>query len=210
MMTMNKERTYKLGPILLEMLLIFFGLYFAMLFTNMNEESKREDTKILHMKNILTEIELNIQSLIPAQEYHQIISDTLQIVFKNMTDKEATRSFGPHTFRSMKFWQGTKTPSLRISAYEASINSGVMSDFDIDVLNRISEAYSYIADYKSYTSTYFQGFIALNSQNNQYDVLYMMMLFSNDAKGIEYMILEQLKNTKADLEKHLESIEADS
>lgn len=165
---------------------VMLGVYLGLLANNWNESKKDEKLSNQVLKSIASELNFNKKELKSSIDYYTLLRDSTSFLISEKKE-----------FQSFSFWKGLNPPLLRNSAYQTGINTGVLSNINIQLLEQLSNTYNIQADLKEQTQMYVNSVtnkIGTSDFNNK---KYMEILFnfSFDQIVTEEQLLKELELT---------------
>jgi len=180
-------------------------VYF-LVFTPVKFRVKRKlKGKRKNLLNILyKELENNKNKLEISFKYHQSIKAEIDSIGKVLNESDFfTTYIGNKKFRHdrIKGWNGVKNANLDDMAFEAAKISGIIKEFDFEIIQNISEIYKFQKEYSEFGNSILKKMINFNSSTKVADVFGSIDLITSDLKNYEKSLIEAIKKAQSVLTK---------
>ena len=175
---------------------VMLGVYLGLLANNWSKEKedKQQTEKVLN--NILQEIHYNELTTKESLNYFRQLRDSIYLL--------DNRNSLPSNF---SFWKGLNPPLLKNASFQSASLSGLLSRFDLDLLEQLSSVYKLQDDLESQSNTYIQSVTNKIGDENFTNNKYLIILenYSHDQISTEESIVEELNKAKEMISKKLNS-----
>ena len=164
------------------------GVYLGLLANNWNESKKERKLTNQVLTNIAKEIEGN-QSIVEASlDYFTQLTDTTYLYIINKEEVNPS---------SFSFWQGLNPPLLKDASYNSATITGLLSNFELDLIEQLSATYSLQEDLADQAKNYIVSITNKIGTNDFNDNKYLIILrnYSYDQVIMESELLSELKKT---------------
>lgn len=187
---MNKRKTIRkvIYDLVVMVFPVMLGVYLGLLVNNWNEaKNDKKKTEII-LNNLLSEVNHNKSVIEASIVYFQELADSIYL----MKDK----SKAPSTF---SFWKGLNPPVLKNSSFQTAMLTGVVTNFEIELIELLSNTYSLQEDLKTQSDTYIQSItdkIGNESFNNR-QYLIILENYAHDQVAAEQLLISELEKAKS-------------
>lgn len=176
---------------------VMLGVYLGLLANNWSKEreEKKQTEKVLN--NILQEINYNEVETNESLNYFRQLRDS--IYFSD------NRNSLPSNF---SFWKGLNPPLLKNASFQSASLSGLLSRFDLDLLEQLSSIYKLQDDLELQSNTYIQSVTNKIGDESFTNNKYLIILenYAHDQISTEEIIVKELNNAKKMISKKLKSL----
>ena len=187
---------------LLEIVIVAFGVFLGVYFSDLNEIQSTKEEKEKSLTLILEELEYNQKLLEEQIDYHEKLKIQMDSVNNVLTDEDRFSSLADNkdfNLNNIKGWNGFQFARLRAVAFESAKISGILKEFDIQSIQKISSVYVYQESYLSFGKAILDKAIATNSSTKLVDFLGIIELMNSDLLNLEKHLSENLKKVIEDL-----------
>ncbi|MEM8763773.1 MAG: hypothetical protein AAGD88_08170 [Bacteroidota bacterium] len=187
---------------LLEIIIVAFGVFLGVYFSDLNEMQNMKEEKEKSLTLILEELEYNQKLLEEQIDYHEKLKIQMDSVNNVLTDKDRFSSLADNkdfNHNNIKGWNGFQFARLRAVAFESAKISGILKEFDIQSIQKISSVYVYQESYLSFGNSILNKAIDTNSSTKLVDFLGIIELMNSDLLNLEKHLSENLKRVIEDL-----------
>ncbi len=189
---MNFKKT--IAKILLDLIPVAVGVYIGILGSNWNENQKTIEFKDHTIERIRKEIEKNKSLILEVKDYHIMVNEKIKKMPRIESYKDTI---------SLHFWRGLRIPRLQKSAYQTAMQTGIIGEIEIALLEKINEVYLQIDLYNQFRNTASQGLYAndfsdIKSFNKIASFLGVTMV---DLYYLENEIIEKFKTCLSEMDK---------
>ena len=184
---------------LIEILIVAFGVFLGVYYSNINADKKTQKEKNKSINLIINELEINKELLKEHIEYHKKIKIEIDSIIPTLSNKELYADFTRSKFKhfEIKGWEGILFARLQKTAYESTKTSGVIKEFDIEIIQKLSDIYNFQDTYIDFGTSILNKAIGINSSMKLWDLIGTIELMTSDLLGIEKTLLKKLnKNTE--------------
>jgi len=154
---MNKKRL-NFGNFLFEIIPVMIGVFLAFLISNWAENMRNKSKTQLLKKNIIAEINLNIESIENILEYHILLRDSSTYYYQQRKSNNDT-----------KFFKGIRTRILNSSAFETGIQTGLINELSFEQIQSVNSTYAVQLSYNEFSTLLLSGLmtIGIGESENQ-------------------------------------------
>jgi hypothetical protein len=122
---------------------VIIGVYLGLIANEFSQNRKEKQRTIIMKERLLDEIDTNHDYLSKVINYHKFLVDTSNAMLYQ---------YNFDNWQKPTFWEGFKTKRLNESAYQATLLTGTLANFEIDELEVISEIYTEQVNYNEFIS----------------------------------------------------------
>jgi hypothetical protein len=166
-MTTMKKKTFDL---ILQIIPVMIGVYLGFVISNWGEDRKKEKQSEVFIKNIRSEMSLNKEKLLSVIDYHKILRDSSRFYLIN----QATYNLN----KPPDFFEGIRTEALLESAYSTGIQTGIISELDLNRIQKLNQLYAYQKEYNEYIKITLEGLISMDFDNNEKSIKKILQFIS--------------------------------
>ncbi|WP_025743542.1 hypothetical protein [Aquimarina pacifica] len=197
---MNKN-TKRILKYLIEIIIVAFGVFLGVFFSNLNTENKTKKEKEKSLSLIVEELVLNKQLLKEQIDYHEHIKIKIDSITENLSDKEKYSSFmeSEITHIDIEGWTGFNFARLQKTAFETTKTIGIIKEFDIELIQELSSIYYFQDLYIDFGKSILDKAIETSSSTKVIDFLGLIKLMTSDLLGIEKQLATKLDKTITEL-----------
>ncbi len=194
-----KKNTKRILKYLIEFLIVAFGVFLGIYVSELQSEQKLKKEKEASINFILEELSNNKKNLERSINYHQSIKVELDSIAKTFTEKDLFKTYlGNDVFRhhNIKGWEGIALASLENTAFEAAKISGIIKEFDIELIQKISKIYNYQEEYVEFGNTILTKMININATSKIADAFGTIELMAYDLLNFEETLVDEIEKVK--------------
>lgn len=186
---------------LIEIIVVAFGVFLGIYYNNINTNNKIKEEKIESINLIIEEIDLNRLLIERNIEYHENIKLEIDSLFPHLSEKELNMNLTQSKFNhnDIKGWTGFSYARLQNTAYETAKISGIIKEFDLEQVQRLSQLYSMQSVYMDFGGLIQNEAIRLNSSMKTWDLIRLIELMTSDLLGTEKQLLSEIEATQVSL-----------
>ncbi|WP_108869523.1 hypothetical protein [Aquimarina aquimarini] len=198
---MNKV-TKNILKYLIELIIVTFGVFLGVYFSNINAENKTKADKEKMLEIIVKELEYNQELLKEYIDYHEELKIQIDSIVPSLRDENR---FSPlaidnkFQFNKIKGWKGFQFARLQKTAFEGAKISGILKEFDIELIQKISSSYELQDTYIDFGTSILNKAIDMNSSTKVIDVIGIITLTTSDLLNMEKGLSQGLEKTIAEL-----------
>ena len=197
-----KKHSKSILKYLIEMVIVAFGVFLGVYFSNVNAENKTRVEKEKSLRIILEELQHNQQVLEKYIQYHERIKLQIDSISRNLSEEELFSNFTQAKefhHKKIEGWNGFQFARLQKTAFESVKISGIMKEFDIELIQKISSVYSLQETYLDFGSSVLNKAISTNSETKVIDFIGVIQLMTSDLLGLEKELDKIVEKTIAEL-----------
>lgn len=198
---MNKV-TKNILKYLIEIVIVAFGVFLGVYFSNLNAENKTNAEKDKSLQIIIKELEYNQQLLDVNINYHENLKSQIDSIVPTLSEKVKFSNIvvkNAFSQNKIKGWNGFQYARLQKTAFESTKINGILKEFDIDLIQKVSSIYEFQETYIDFGKSIFNKAIDTNSSSKVIDLIATIKLMTTDLLGLEKSLNERLKKTTAEL-----------
>lgn len=193
---MNKNRLKTILKYLIELLIIIFGVFLGLYITEVNTENKlkKETTKSIEL--IKNEIAYNKSELEASIAYFEIIKNNYDSISSTLGKDDVNIYYHESekfSIDKIKKWNGLMVPNFEETAFEAIKVTGIIKEFDIELIRDISKIYKMQQYTTEGGNTILNKLMSINSSSKVMDVLFIFRLITNDLLITERRLLVEME-----------------
>lgn len=172
------------------MIPVLLGVYLAIVAGNYNE-SVQQHRKLDRIEaSLREEVATNLEAVQLSLDYHYDLRDSLTALRTRYTE-EGLSQLPPREVLS--FFRGTRPATIRHSAYQAGLATGLYPDMELELLMSISDLYIRQENYASLTRSYLQQALGLTADDmDGFEAVLFLSFFVNDVIPAEEALLRQM------------------
>lgn len=149
----------KTVDLLFQIIPVMIGVYLGFVVSNWSENRKKDYQANVFISNLRSEIETNRELLESIIDYHIMLRDSSQFYSESKTN-----------IKKPGFFQGTRIMKLNSSAYNTGIQTGIINELSIDIIQIINQLYTYQEEYDEFGNMMMSSFINMNFSDNEEDL----------------------------------------
>jgi hypothetical protein len=187
---------------LIELIIVAFGVFLGVYFSNINAENKVKTEKDKSLTIIVKELEYNQQSLESYIEYHENIKIQIDSITPTLSEEDKFSNFATtnkFNHNNIKGWNGFRFARLQKTAFDGAKISGIMKEFDIELIQKISSIYTLQDTYVAFGTSILTKAIDTNSSTKIIDFIGLIQLMTSDLLFLEKQVNDELKKAIAEL-----------
>lgn len=175
---------------------VMLGVYLGLLANNWNNEKEERKQTEKALNNLSLEIEHNYLITKESLLYFKQLRDTIY----SLNNRNTLPS-------SFSFWKGLNPPLLKDASFQAASLSGVLSKFDIDLLQQLTSVYELQSDIELQSNNYVQSVTNKIGEENFTNEKYLIILenYAHDQISSEEQLVKDLNNLTQLISKNLKS-----
>jgi len=137
--------------ILSQILPIMLGVYLGFAMNNFGENRKIRAQKVTFKNMLRNEVETNLKSIENVSTYHVDLSNSFEELLQGDDTREA--------FKQLQFG-GFRPGFVSDSAYSTGIQTGIIQEFDLDLIQNLNMLYTLQRKYNRFTENMVNSFLA--------------------------------------------------
>ena len=186
---------------IVEIILVAFGVFLGVNYSNMNADNKTKKDKERSLHLIIKELELNKQLLEDQISYHKKIKIEMDSIVPSLSKERMLASYTETEVKRLeiKGWKGFIFARLQRTAFESTKTSGLMKEFDIELVQKLSDIYYFQDIYINFATSVLNKAIEINSSMKMVDLIGTINLMTSDVLGLERQLSEKLEKTLTEL-----------
>lgn len=182
----NRKEKIKTGfwKFIREMIPVMLGVYFAFALSDFSEQRKTNAEFAEYKMLLKKEVTQNLERIIPNFKYHENLKEDLISLARSEQPYKAFQDYN---------MQGLRTGFVSSSAYKTGIQTGIIQEFDLDMIQNINNLYTYQDNYEDYNKGLLNGFINKDIPENDKEVMSMsanLLMSMNDVIIFENNLIE--------------------
>lgn len=192
-MKKNIKRIFKY---LIEFLIVVFGVFLGIYVSEVQNEKNINIEKEKSVNYIIEELENNKKRLKESIKYHQSIKTEIDSIAKTLDEKDLfTIYIGNKSFQhnKIKGWNGVRVGNIESTAFEAAKISGIIKEYDIVFIQKISKIYKHKEAYSKLGNSILTKMINFNSSAKVVDVFSSIELITSDLLNYKKSLFKEIE-----------------
>lgn len=188
---------------LAELVIVAFGVFLGLYANELQSNRRIKLEKEKSINFIVQELKKNRKKLEQSYTYHGGIKIQLDSIARVLSRSDLFLTyFGNQKFKhdQIKGWNGVQNANIDDTAFEATKISGIIKEFPIQEIQRISEIYKFQNEYSDIGKSILNKMINFNSETKISDVFGSIDLITSDLKNYEKSLIRQIDQTISLLE----------
>jgi hypothetical protein len=164
---------------LLQILPVMFGVYLGFALNNFSEQKKTDRQKNVYEQMLKNEIQDNLEEIKKASIYHDKITKDFRTIANS---KDIKTDFNDYTMT------GLRPGMVNSSAYNTGIQTGIIQEFDLKIIQNLNKLYNYQRKYDTYNEQMLNSFLTTDFPETEQDIKNLMINLSmgmNDVENFE-------------------------
>jgi|GEM_PF-1149076 len=161
---------------LLQMIPIIFGVYLGFALNNFGEQQKTNQQKATYEQMLKNEIQDNLKQIEKVSVYHQKITADFAAIRKSKDIKTAFNNYS---------MTGLRPGMVNSSAYETGIQTGIIQEFDLEIIQQLNKLYSFQERYDNYNDQMMNSFLSGKFPETESEIKNMMINLSMNMSDVE-------------------------
>jgi hypothetical protein len=160
----------KFFDLILQIIPVMIGVYLGFAISNWGENQKLKSKTKSFTDNLRNEINLNREKLTTIVDYHKLLRDSSRHYL-----------FGKSKIpldRAPEFFKGIRTSSLLESAYNTGIQTGILTELDINQVQHLNQLYAMQKEYNEYAKITLEGFLNMDFDENEENIIKILTFMS--------------------------------
>lgn len=184
-----------------EIIIVAFGVFLGVYYSNINADNKTKIEKQKSLNLIIKELELNKKLLEDHISYHKNIRTEMDSIVPTLSEKELYSNFTEAEFKriEIKGWTGFNFARLQKTAFETAKTSGLIKEFDIELVQKLSDVYYFQDVYVDFGTSILNKAIGINTSMKIADLIGTIRLMTSDLLGLEKELSTKLEKTLTEL-----------
>ncbi len=182
----------------IELIIVAFGVFLGFYLSNISADRNTQVEKEKTLQLIVKELENNQKLLEPHIKYHEKIKHQIDSLIPALSEKDMQSFYiGNKHFRhdKIKGWKGLQYAQLENIAFEVAKISGIIREYDIELIQNISSVYNHQKRYTDLGALITKKASEFNSSSKVADVIGTIELMSMDLLYAEKRLNKQLETT---------------
>ncbi|MEM9849604.1 MAG: hypothetical protein AAF847_17075, partial [Bacteroidota bacterium] len=166
------QHTKGIFKYLIELLLVVVGVFLGIYVSEIRGDEQTRKQKAQSISYITEEVINNKSKLERSIKYHRSIKTEIDSIAQLLTEEDMFEHYiGNDIFRhnEIKGWKGIGVNYLESTAFEAAKISGIITEYDIEIVKEISTIYNYQAEYLEFGNSILKRMINMNSSSKVID-----------------------------------------
>lgn len=167
-----------------QILPIMLGVYLGFAMNNFGENRKTKRQVSIFRQMLQNEIQENLAEIKQVSPYHVKLSKD----FSNILESENIQE----TFERYSF-QGIKPGIVNNSAFNTGVQTGIIQEFDLQLIQDLNRLYTFQAKYNSFNETTIGSFVAKKFPETEPEIkstLVSMVMNMNDIQSFENTLID--------------------
>ncbi|MGB3464130.1 MAG: hypothetical protein WBA74_02630 [Cyclobacteriaceae bacterium] len=186
----------------LEFSVVAFGVFLGLYVSELRSEEKLTEEKQEVLSLIIQEMETNLERIRAAADYHLSMKSVIDSLNKNIDgDRAMELYFGNSSFQhnDLPGWRGVKVTEPDFTAFESAKISGILKEFDIETISKISRTYNFLNTYSNWGQKAVDKMVQINSSSRVVDMLFNMGFLTSDILEFEKAAIKITEKTIEEL-----------
>lgn len=186
---------------LIEIVIVAFGVFLGVYYSNVNADNQTKNEKNKSISLIISELEHNKELLEEHIAYHKKIKIEIDSIIPSLSEDELYLDFARSELNHLeiKGWKGFRFARLQKTAFESAKTSGIIKEYNIELIQKISEVYSFQDMYIDFGTSILDKAIGIDSSMKLMDFLGTAELMTSDLLGTEIVLLGKLEKNIIEL-----------
>ena len=200
---MNKTTKYII-KYLIEIVIVAFGVFLGIYFSDASAQKKLQADKERAVQIISKELAYNRKMIQEHVTYHEAIKVQIDSIFETLSEEDRLESIvktKKFQQNQVKGWRGLLYARVQKTGFEGAKLSGVVKEFDIELIQKLSNIYSLQDIYSDFGASILNKGISMNSSAKVIDFIGVTKLMTSDLLGLEKRLLKELDEMITVLEK---------
>ncbi len=160
----------------LQIIPVMFGVYLGFALNNFGEQQKLNRQKNTYEQMLKNEIEDNLKQVKEVSVYHEkITKDFLEI----RQSKDIKLAFNNYTMT------GLRPGNVSSSAYNTGIQTGIIQEFDLEIIQNLNKLYNYQGKYDSYNEQMLSSFLSGKYPETESEINNLMINLTMGMRDVE-------------------------
>ena len=202
--TKMKKSTKRILKYIIEFLIVAFGVFLGVFVSEWKSQKNVNKNTEKTLTFIIDEMNSNIEQFENTIEYQTNLMEDLDSLMEGLDNKDFEEVFYKNKkfrFNHLPSYQGLRFANLENIMYESAKINGVLQELNISTTQLIARLYQKQERYVSFGEQLNSKMLNINSESKVVDVLGIFELVQYDGINMGKWLLEELKNTKEELEK---------
>jgi hypothetical protein len=168
-----------LSTILAQIIPVMIGVYLGFALNNLGENQKMTEQAEVYRQMLKNEIQQNLEEVKRVNVYHLELTDNLVMLMRSETIVDDFRQFS---------FQGIQPGLVNNSAFNTGIQTGVIQQFDLELIQYLNKLYAYQRKYDSFNENAINAFLSQKFPETQSEIssaVRIMTMNMNDIKNFE-------------------------
>jgi len=168
------------------------GVYLGFALNNYGEKRKVRKQAATFKTMLINEIQENLEQVESVNLYHDTLTDRVSMMLNSenlMTD-----------FKKFRF-TGLRPGIVNSSAYTTGVQTGILQEFDIQLIQSLNRLYAYQNNYDDYNSTMISSFLAKDFPDEEEEVRSLFTIINMNMSDVNNFERELAYSYKEILEK---------
>lgn len=156
----------KIGELLFQIIPVMIGVYLGFIVSNWSENKQQNTKKKILIENIISEIHENKNNIIEVVPYHEMLRDSSRYYIKSDIAKMPP------------FFKGVNTLTLIDSAFETGVQTGLLNELPIDIIQSLNRVYTFQKSYNEFCNILLSGLINMDLMENEESIKRILQYLS--------------------------------
>lgn len=160
----------------LQIIPIMFGVYLGFALNNFGEQQKLNRQKNTYEQMLKNEIQDNLKQVKEVSVYHEKITKDFIEIREN---KDIKSAFNNYTMT------GLRPGNVSSSAYNTGIQTGIIQEFDLEIIQNLNKLYNYQGKYDSYNEQMLSSFLSGKYPETESEINNLMINLTMGMRDVE-------------------------
>ena len=160
----------KITDLIIQIISVMIGVYLGFVVSNWSESQKMIKKSESFLNNIVIEIKSNKKRLVGIIDYHVMLKDSSRYYLSG----DETTSIEEST----AFFKGLQTSTLVESAYKTGVQTGIVSELELNIIQNLNQLYTYQDEYNEYHKISLEAMINMDFSRNKESIQRILQLIS--------------------------------
>ena len=160
----------KITDLIIQIISVMIGVYLGFVVSNWSESQKMIKKSESFLNNIVIEIKSNKKRLEGIIDYHVMLKDSSRYYLSG----DETTSIEEST----AFFKGLQTSTLVESAYKTGVQTGIVSELELNIIQNLNQLYTYQDEYNEYHKISLEAMINMDFSRNKESIQRILQLIS--------------------------------
>lgn len=160
----------------LQIIPVMFGVYLGFALNNFGEQQKLNRQKNTYEQMLKNEIQDNLKQVKEVSVYHEKITKDFIEIREN---KDIKSAFNNYTMT------GLRPGNVSSSAYNTGIQTGIIQEFDLEIIQNLNKLYNYQGKYDSYNEQMLSSFLSGKYPETESEINNLMINLTMGMRDVE-------------------------
>ena len=152
--------------LIIQIIPVMIGVYLGFIVSDWSQQEQQTTKKKVLVESIIAEIQDNRSSIEAVVEYHETLRDTSRHYVRN--DHSSMPSF----------FKGINTVTLRNSAFETGVQTGLLNELQVDKIQELNAVYASQNAYNEFCNILLSGLVNMDFSDKEASVQRILQYLS--------------------------------